>query len=72
MWESGDFNFKLDDVETEGKTGLADLGWELSRGLSAEYLLMEGMRVQDESSLSSLEKTLLKRRLREMEARGAL
>jgi hypothetical protein len=33
---------------------------------------MEGMRVQDESSLSSLEKTLLKRRLREMEARGAL
>lgn len=50
LWEDGDFQFELDDLDLEGKTGLADLGWELSRGLSPEYLLMEGARVQDESS----------------------
>jgi hypothetical protein len=50
MWEDGDFQFELDDLDLEGKTDLADLGWELSRGLSPEYLLMEGARVQDEST----------------------
>jgi hypothetical protein len=50
MWEDGDFQFELDDLELEGKTGLTDFGWELSKGLSPEYLLMEGARVQDEST----------------------
>ena len=49
LWEGGDFRFELDDLDIGGKTNLGDLGWELSRGLSPEYLLMEGARVQDES-----------------------
>ncbi len=53
MWEDGDFQFELDDLDLEGKTGMEDLGWELSRGLSPEYLLMEGARVQDESTQAS-------------------
>ena len=57
MWEDGDFRFELDDLDLEGKTGLADLGWELSRGVSPEYLLMEGARVQDESSQSFFVRT---------------
>jgi hypothetical protein len=50
LWEDGDFQFELDDLEIEGKTDLTDFGWELSKGLSPEYLLMEGARVQDEFS----------------------
>jgi len=53
MWEDGDFQFELDDLDLEGKTNLADLGWEVSRGLSPEYLLMEGARVQDETTQPS-------------------
>jgi hypothetical protein len=53
MWEDGDFQFELDDTDLEGKTELKDLGWEISRGLSPEYLLMEGARVQDESTQAS-------------------
>jgi hypothetical protein len=52
-WEDGDFRFELDDLAIEDKTSLPDLGWELGRGLSPEYLLMEGARVQDESAQSS-------------------
>lgn len=54
LWEDGDFQFELDDLQIEGKTDLADLGWELSKGLSPEYLLMEGARVHDESSQVSI------------------
>jgi hypothetical protein len=50
LWEDGDFQFELEDLDPEGKTTLQDLGWEVSKGLSPEYLLMEGARVQDESS----------------------
>ena len=50
MWEDGDFQFELDDLDLQGKTGLSDPGWELSKGVSPEYLLMEGARVQDEST----------------------
>jgi hypothetical protein len=53
LWEDGDFQFELDDLELDGKTSLKDLGFELSRGLSPEYLLMEGARVQDESGQES-------------------
>lgn len=52
-WEDGNFQFELDDLDLEGKTGLKDMGWELSKGMSPEYLLMEGARVQDESSQAS-------------------
>ncbi len=50
MWEDGDFQFELDDLDLEGKTNLKDAGWELSKGVSPEYLLMEGARVQDEAT----------------------
>jgi hypothetical protein len=53
MWEDGNFQFEPDDTDLEGKTELEDLGWEISRGLSPEYLLMEGARVQDESTQAS-------------------
>ena len=51
-WEDGHFQFELDDLEIADKTSLPDLGWELGKGLSPEYLLMEGARVQDESAQS--------------------
>jgi len=49
FWQDGDFQFELDDVDPKGKVDLPDLGWELSKGISPEYLLMEGARVHDES-----------------------
>ncbi len=52
-WEDGDFQFEPEDLDIEEKTSLTDLGWELGKGLSPEYLLMEGARVQDESTQSS-------------------
>jgi hypothetical protein len=54
LWEEGDFQFELDDLDLSGKADLLDdFGWELSKGLSPEYLLMEGARVQDESTQAS-------------------
>ena len=49
FWEDGDFQFELDDTDPKGKVDIPDLGWELSKGMSPEYLLMEGARVHDES-----------------------
>ena len=57
LWEDGDFQFEIDDLDIGDKTELQDLGWELSKGLSPEYLLMEGARVQDESAESSFDST---------------
>jgi hypothetical protein len=57
LWEDGDFQFELDDLDIGDKTELRDLGWELSKGLSPEYLLMEGARVQDEAAESSIDPT---------------
>jgi hypothetical protein len=48
--QEGDFQFELDDLKLNGKTDLNDYGWELTKGVSPEYLLMEGARVYDESS----------------------
>ena len=50
LWDEGGFQFDPDDLDIEGKTDLSDLGWEISEGLSPEYLLMEGARVYDEFS----------------------
>lgn len=44
----GDFRFELDNLDVEGVTDVEDTGWEVSKGISAEYLLMEGARVHDE------------------------
>jgi len=48
LWNEGNFRFELDDVEPHEKADLPDVGWELSKGMSPEYLLMEGARVHDE------------------------
>jgi hypothetical protein len=50
VWQDGSFQFEPDDTNPEGKVKLTDLGWELSKGMSPEYLLMEGARVHDEAS----------------------
>jgi len=50
LWHEGDFQFELDDLELKDKIQTEDLGWEVSKGISPEYLLMEGARVHDESS----------------------
>ncbi len=50
VWQDGDFQFELDDIDPHGKADIPDLGWEISKGMSPEYLLMEGARVHDESS----------------------
>ena len=49
FWQDGDFQFEIDDTDPIGKVDIPDLGWELSKGMSPEYLLMEGARVHDES-----------------------
>ena len=49
-WQDGNFQFEPDDTNPAGKVDIPDLGWELSKGMSPEYLLMEGARVHDESS----------------------
>ncbi len=48
LMNQGDFRFELDNLETSSIAGLEDTGWEVSKGISAEYLLMEGARVHDE------------------------
>lgn len=48
--EDGEFQFELDDLTLNGKLDIGDCGWELSKGMSPEYLLMEGARVHDEAS----------------------
>lgn len=50
VWEDGDFQFELDKVDPAGHINLSDTGWEITKGMSPEYLLMEGARVHDEES----------------------
>ncbi len=49
-WQDGDFQFEPDDIDPHGKADIPDIGWEISKGMSPEYLLMEGARVHDEST----------------------
>lgn len=44
----GDFRFELDNLDVSGIVDMEDTGWEISKGISAEYVLMEGARVHDE------------------------
>ena len=57
FWQDGDFQFELDDTDPKGKIDVPDLGWEISKGMSPEYLLVEGARVHDESSQQRLVST---------------
>ncbi len=47
LHQEGDFNFEPDRMSFEG-TGLKVPEWELRKGLSPEYLIMEGARAYDE------------------------
>lgn len=57
FWQDGDFQFEPDDIDPKGKVEIPDHGWELSKGMSPEYLLVEGARVHDESSQTRLVST---------------
>lgn len=53
LWEDGEFQFELDVLDVDEKVTLSDKGWEISKGMSPEYLLMEGARVYDETAHQS-------------------
>jgi hypothetical protein len=48
LTNQGDFRFELDTHDVGSIADFEDVGWEVSKGISPEYLLMEGARVQDE------------------------
>lgn len=50
QWSDGDFQFEPESLDIDGKIDMPDTGWEVSKGISPEYLLMEGARVYDETS----------------------
>ncbi len=45
----GAFRFELDNLDVSNINRVVDTGWEVSKGISPEYLLMEGARVHDEA-----------------------
>ncbi len=49
QWEDGDFEFELDVLSLDSVSSYMDTGWEVSKGLSPEYLIMEGARIYDET-----------------------
>lgn len=49
MWESGDFQFEPEELYVKDKRIMDDTGWEVAKGISPEYLLMEGARTYDET-----------------------
>ncbi len=53
VWQQGDFQFEPDETDPKGKIDIRDIGFEISKGMSPEYLLMEGARVYDESIQAS-------------------
>lgn len=53
LWEEGEFQFELDDLDVVSKVEIPDTGWQIAKGMSPEYLLMEGARVYDETSHQS-------------------
>lgn len=53
LWEDGEFQFELDTLDVKDKIELPSSGWTISKGMSPEYLLMEGARVYDETAHES-------------------
>ncbi|HWR59654.1 MAG TPA: DUF4388 domain-containing protein [Thermodesulfovibrionales bacterium] len=49
LTNNGAFKFELDNLDISSISKVVDTGWEVSKGISPEYLLMEGARVQDEA-----------------------
>ncbi len=49
LQKSGDFRFELDNMDVSHNGDIRDMGWEIIKGMSAEYLLMEGARAHDEA-----------------------
>lgn len=54
VWEEGEFQFELEDEAVPEGMQLLDRGWVIIRGVSPEYLLMEGARVYDEATQGKL------------------
>ncbi|MGW8272907.1 MAG: DUF4388 domain-containing protein [Thermodesulfovibrionales bacterium] len=50
VWEEGEFQFELENDAVPQGMQLLDRGWSIPRGVSPEYLLMEGARVHDEAT----------------------
>ena len=48
LTNQGGFRFELDTHDVGSIANVEDIGWEVSKGISPEYLLMEGARVHDE------------------------
>ena len=48
LTNQGDFRFEVDTHDVRIIADFEDVGWEVSKGISPEYLLMEGARVHDE------------------------
>ena len=48
LMNQGGFHFELDNLDAGSMKEVEDTGWEVSKGISPEYLLMEGARVHDE------------------------
>lgn len=48
LMNRGTFRFELDSSDLSDLVSIEDKGWKVSKGLSPEYLLMEGARVYDE------------------------
>jgi hypothetical protein len=49
LLKGGDFRFEIDDIDVSHIADVEDTGWEVMKGMSSEYLLMEGARVYDEA-----------------------
>lgn len=54
LMNQGIFRFELDNLDIDNLIQIEDKGWEVSKGLSPEYLLMEGARVYDEERRGEL------------------
>ncbi len=53
LWKDGEFQFELDTLDVKDLIQLPESGWEISKGMSPEYLLMVGARVYDETAHQS-------------------
>lgn len=54
LWQDGEFEFELDNVDVVKLNSIMDTGWEVSKGISPEYLLIEGARVYDETAYQDI------------------
>jgi len=49
LWNDSNFKFEVDDLDPKNKIKVDDFGWEVTEGINPEYLIMEGLRIYDET-----------------------